>query len=106
MTTACFLLQNSLGMTRFFEKTFLLVETSMEIVLRMHFLKLNNGELKFLTEECIWKTYTVTKSVPTAKSVKVIDKDKFAKAALYKNFVTFVIYTFALKALKPIIYLF
>ncbi len=42
MTSASFLLQDSLKRVRFFEETFLLADTSMDVVLGMLFLALSN----------------------------------------------------------------
>ncbi len=44
MVSASFLLQDSLGRVRFFEETFLLTDTSMEVVLGMPFLALSNAD--------------------------------------------------------------
>ncbi len=51
MTSASFLLQDSLGRVRFFEETFLLVNTSIEVVLGMLFLTLSNVNIQFGAEE-------------------------------------------------------
>ena len=45
MAVAAFSLQNSLGKVRFFEETFLLVDTSMKVVLGMLFLALSNADI-------------------------------------------------------------
>ncbi len=47
IASASFLLQNSLEKVWFFENTFLLVDTSMEVVLGMLFLSLSNVDIKF-----------------------------------------------------------
>ena len=44
MVSASFLLQDSLGRARFFDKTFLLANTSIEVVLKMPFLAFNNAD--------------------------------------------------------------
>ncbi len=51
MTSARFLLQNSLGRFQFFEETFLLANTSIEVVLGMTFLALSNVDFQFGIEE-------------------------------------------------------
>lgn len=54
-----------------------------------------------------WRTYITTETIFTAKQVELIDKQKFIKVALDKNFKIFVIYVIALEALAGItIYLF
>ncbi len=47
MASARFLIQDSLGRVRFFEETFLLADTNMEVVLGMLFLSLSNADIKF-----------------------------------------------------------
>ncbi len=47
MASASFLLQDSLRRVRFFEETFLLADTSMEVVLRMPFLSPSNVDVEF-----------------------------------------------------------
>ncbi len=53
MTSARFSLQDSLGRVRFFEKIFLLADTSIEVVLGMPFLALSNADFQFGAEELI-----------------------------------------------------
>ncbi len=47
MASASFSLEDSLGRVRFFEETFLLTDTSIEVVLEMPFLSLSNADVKF-----------------------------------------------------------
>ncbi len=51
MTLARFSLQDSLGRVRFFEKAFLLADTSMEVVLGMSFLAFSNADFQFGAEK-------------------------------------------------------
>ncbi len=74
----------------------MLVNTSMEVVLRILFLALSNADIQFSAEELTWRTYTVAEALPITSWVEFIDKRKFAKAALNKNSKTFVIYVLAL----------
>lgn len=85
-------------------KTFLQVDTSIKMILGMFFLKLTNANIKFLVEEFIWRTYTITKAFYLAKWVELIDKYKFAKAALDKISKISVVYVFTLKTLNLAIY--
>lgn len=100
-------IQNSLGRVWFFEKTFLLADTSIEVVLRICFLSLNNADVKFAElGELTWRTYAATEALSTISRVEFINKRKFAKAALHANLETFVIYMSALEATKgPTIHL-
>ena len=45
MVITRFSIQDKLGRARFFEKTFLLADTSMEVVLGMLFLTLSNADI-------------------------------------------------------------
>ncbi len=99
MASPRFSIHDSLGMVPFYEETFLLADTSIAVVLGIPFLSLSNadvefGELKKLT----WRTYTAVEALPTTSRVKLIDKSKFARAALDENSETFVIHVSALEA--------
>ncbi len=97
MVLTGFSLQDSLGRVWFFEETFLLTNTSMEEVLEMLFLILNNADFQFGAEELTWRSYTAAEALPTTSRVELIDKREFAKAALNGNSKTFVIDVAALK---------
>ncbi len=99
MALASFSLQNSLGRVRFFEETFLLAGTSIEVVLGMPFLALNNADFQFGAKELTWRSYTIAEALPTTSQVELIDKREFAKAALDGNSETFVVYVAALEIL-------
>ncbi len=98
MVSASFSLQDSLGRAQFFEKTFLLTDTSMKVVQEMPFLALSNADVQFSAEKLTWRTYTAAEALPTTSRVKLINKRAFARAALDKNSETFVIYISALEA--------
>ncbi len=72
----------------------------MEVVLGISFLSFNNINVKFAElEKLTWRSYIAAKALPITNRVKIINKKKFAKAALNKNFETFVIYVAALEVL-------
>ncbi len=98
MVSAGFPLSNSKGRVRFFEETFLLANTCMEVVLGMPFLDLSNANFQFGAEELTWRTYTVTEALPTSSRVELIDKKEFAKTALDQNSETFVMHVATLEA--------
>ncbi len=98
MVLASFLLQDSLGRVRFFEETFLLADTSMEVVLGMPFLALSNANFQFSAEKLIWRTYTAAEALPTTSRVELIDKREFARAALDQNSEIFVVHVSVLEA--------
>ncbi len=81
MVSASILLQNSLERVQFFEETFLLADTSIEVVLRMFFLALSNADFQFGAEKLTWRFYTVAITLPILSWVKLINKREFTKAA-------------------------
>ncbi len=82
----------------------MLANTYIEVVLKMSFLAFANANFQFGTEELTWKIYTIIEALPTTSQVKLIDKRKFAKAALDVNLETFVIYVLALKTPEDLIH--
>ena len=56
MVIAGFSIQDKIGKIRFFEETFLLLDTSMEVVLGMLFLALNNTDIQFDIESFTWRS--------------------------------------------------
>ena len=94
-----FQLEDKLGRARFFQKSFLLAETSMEVVLGMIFLTLNNADIQFAEKELIWRSHTTVEALPTTKQVELINKKKFAITALDEKSETFVVHVAALEAL-------
>ena len=78
MTIAGFLIQDELGKIRFFEETFLLADTSMDVVLGMPFLSLSNADVQFDTGNLTWRTYSTVEALPTTKQVELINKHEFA----------------------------
>lgn len=97
MASASFSLQDILKMIKFFEKTFLLANTSIEIVLGMLFFSLRKTDFEFEIREFIWRSYIVAEALSTISRVKLIDKREFAKTALNEKLETFVIYLAALE---------
>ena len=70
----------------------------------MPFLVLSNEDIQLDIKSFAWRSYSTAKALPTARWVKLIDKHKFAKAALDKNSEMFVIYVTALEALEPAVH--
>ncbi len=106
MALASFSLQDSLGRVWFFEETFLLADISMEVVLGMPFLALNNADFQFGAEKLTWRSYTTAEALSTTRLIELINKKEFAKAALDKNLETFDVYVSALDIAEPSIHLF
>ena len=53
MVIAGFSLQDKLGKVRFFQETFLVADTRMEVVLGMPFLTLSNADIRFAERELV-----------------------------------------------------
>lgn len=98
MVSMIFSLRDNLERIRFFEETFLLADTSIEIVLRISFLFLSNVDIKFeKLGNLIWRSYNNIEALATISWVKLIDKGEFAKTAVDENTKNFVIHIIALK---------
>ena len=85
MVLASFQVEDKLGRTCYFQKTLLLADISMVVVLGMPFLTLSNADIQFAEKELIWRSYTAAEALPTTKRVEIINKKEFAKAALDEN---------------------
>ena len=70
----------------------------MEVVLGMPFFIFSNADIQFAKKELTWRFYTAAEALPTTKRVELIDRKKFAKAALDEESKTFVIHAAALEA--------
>ncbi len=92
MVSASFLLQDSLKKVWFFEETFLLANTSIKVVLEIPFLALTNADFQFGAKKLTWRSHTTVEALPTTSRVELINKRKFAKAALDGNFKTYVVH--------------
>ena len=98
MVIAGFQVEDKLGKARFFQQSFLLPETSMEVMLEMPFLIFSNVDIQFAEKKLIWRSYTAAEVLATTKRVELIDKKEFAKAALDEESKTFVVHVSALEA--------
>ena len=65
MVIAAFQVFDKLVCSWFFQKTFLLADISMEVVLGIPFLTLSNAYVQFAEKELTWKTYTTEEAFPT-----------------------------------------
>ena len=98
MVIAGFQIKDKLARAQFFQESFLLAETSMEVVLEMLFLAFNKVKIQFAEKQLIWRSHTTSKALPTTQRVELIHKEKFAKAALDEESETFVVHIAALEA--------
>ena len=93
---ASFQIEDTLGRARFFQKTFLLADISVEVVLRMFFLTFSNADIQFAKKKLTWRFYTIAKALPTTKQVEIINKKEFARATLDENVEAFLVYVTSL----------
>lgn len=84
-----FSLQDSWRESQFFEKTFLLANTSMKIVFGITFVSLRNANMTFGAKKFIWRSYITTQVLFTAKKVELINKHEFVKVAQDRNPILF-----------------
>ena len=92
MVLASFQVEDKLGRARFSQKTVLLADISVKVVLEMLFLTLSNADIQFAKKELTWRSYTAAEALQTTiKRVELIDKKEFAKAALNENVEAFVV---------------
>ena len=68
----------------------------------MPFLTLSNADVQFIENKLSCRSYSTAEALPTSKQVKLIDKKEFAKAALDKNFETFVVHIASLNLVPGI----
>lgn len=92
MVIASLSLQDKLGRAWFFQKTFLLADSSMGVVLGMFFLTLNKADFRVAERELEWRSYITVEALPITRKVEIIDKKKFASAALDPEDETFVVH--------------
>ena len=97
---AGFSVQNRLEKVRFFEETFLLADTSIEMVLRMPFLTFSDVDIRFVEKKLKWKRYSIVEALP------ITDKRKFVILALNENAETFVVHITAVLTPTMQVYLF
>ena len=93
-------MKNKLGGARSFQKSFLLADTYIEVILKMLILTLTNADIQFAEKKLSWRFYTAVEALPSMKWVEVINKNEFAKAALDEEPKTFMVYVTALGALQ------
>lgn len=104
MVITRFLTQDKLDKIRFFKKIFLFADIGMEVVFKMPFIAFSNTKIEFDTKSRTQRSYNIAKALPTTRRVKCIVKNEFIRAALDKDFETFVVYVVALKVLETAVH--
>ena len=98
MVIAGFQVQDKFGKARFFQETFLVADTSVEVVLGMPFLALSKVEVDFAESELTWKAYTIAEALSTTKRVQIIGLKEIAKVALDPDQKAFVVHVATLSS--------
>ena len=76
MVLVSFQVENKLGRARFFQETFLVADTSAEVILGMPFLTLSTVDANFAERELTWWSYNAAMALPITKRVQIIDRKK------------------------------
>lgn len=92
MVLASFQVEDKLERACFFQETFLVTNTSIEVILGMLFLVLNNADVGFAQKELTWKSYTTSETIPTTRRIKIIDRKEFARVTLNPDEKAFIVY--------------
>lgn len=95
---ADFSVQDKFGKIQFLEKTLLLADISIDMILRILFLTLLNTDVLFVEKKLEQKSFITAEALPIIKKVKLINKQEFAIIALDEDVKTFVIYIANLSA--------
>lgn len=82
---------------RFFDKSFLLADINIEVVLGRSFPFLSNANVKFGIRRLLLRRDIAAKVMPTVKKMELVNTHKFVKVVLNKNPWTFVVYVASLK---------
>lgn len=104
MVLTNFQVGDKLGRAQYFQETFLLADTSVEVVLGMPFLTFSNADIQFAEKEFTWRFYIVAEALPTTKQVELINKKESAKVALDEESEIFMVHVAALQAPEMTIY--
>ena len=65
MVIADLKIENKAGRSRFFQKTFLLIDTKFEAILGIPFLKMSKADVLCSEKMLTWKSYTIIEALPT-----------------------------------------
>ena len=94
-----YLVKNKLKKVRFFQKTFLLANIGLEVVLGMLFLTFSRADVRFAKQKFVQRSYPTAEALSTTRRVEIINKKEFAVAALNADDKTFMMHITALS--KP-----
>ena len=96
MVVAAFSVVDKANRVRFFEKTFLVANVSLKVVLEILFLTLSGVDVDFSGRELRWRTYTTKEALQTTRHVELVGKKEFAAEALNPEYETYVVHVASL----------
>ena len=91
-----FQVEDKLERACFFQKTFLVINTSIEVIREILFLALSNAVVSFAQKEFTRRSFITSEALLTIKQVKVIDQKEFAAAVLDPDEKVFVVHVASL----------
>ena len=77
---------------RFFEKTFLVANISLEMVFGILFLILSNADINFSGWKLRWRTSTTKKALSTTRYIEIVGNIKFAAGVLDPEHKTYIVH--------------
>lgn len=69
----------------FFQKTFLMANTNIKMILRMFFRPFSNEDILFANRELIERFYITAMTLLMTKQVEILNKEEFVKVTLDKE---------------------
>lgn len=85
-------MKNKEKRSHFFEKTFILAEINMDIILNISFLILSNVKIDFVDCYIYWKSYTIVKVLLITRQIELIGNKKFVVVVLNLEDKAFVVH--------------
>ena len=92
MVAAAFSVMNKINWVRFFEKTFLIANVSLEVVFRILFLTPSNANIDFSGQKLWWKTFTTKEAFSTTRRIELEGKKEFATTKLDLEYKIYVVH--------------
>lgn len=85
-------IKDQLGRPQSFQKTFLIADTNLAVILSMFFLIFSNADMLFIEQKLIWRSYIPVEALSRTQWVRIIDQNKFSTVALNLTKEAFVVY--------------
>lgn len=106
MVIVFLLIDNKFGIPKFFEKTFVLADVSINVALEILFLILSNTKINFIDCKLNSRLYTIIKTLLITKEVVLVKIKEFAVATLDLDDKTFIAHISSLASSNLNVYLF